>query len=96
MFQQGLCPGLTHGQKFGISYKAETDISHEPEPTNHQEVSLVQSHSVMVISNPKPEISSENDGSSDIQKPSPANPEGTYSRNDKKVQTFSGEKYKGE
>lgn len=31
---QGVCPGLTHGQRFGISYVASTDTTHENQPTN--------------------------------------------------------------
>ncbi|OVA13843.1 Glycoside hydrolase [Macleaya cordata] len=84
---KGLCPGLTHGQKFGISYQAETVITHEAPPTNHQEVSLVKSHSVVVISNPKPEVSSKKDGR-DIQNPSPASPEVTHPRNDDDLQAY--------
>lgn len=30
---QGFCPGLTHGQKFGISYQVSTYTTHETEPT---------------------------------------------------------------
>ncbi|KAF3456902.1 hypothetical protein FNV43_RR01556 [Rhamnella rubrinervis] len=32
-FIKGFCPGLTHGQKFGISYQVPTDTTHEKEPT---------------------------------------------------------------
>nr|XP_048333092.1 alpha-mannosidase I MNS4 isoform X2 [Ziziphus jujuba var. spinosa] len=33
-FIKGVCPGLTHGQRFGISYVASTDTTHENQPTN--------------------------------------------------------------
>ncbi|KAF8401793.1 hypothetical protein HHK36_012739 [Tetracentron sinense] len=58
---KGLCPGLTHGQKFGISYLAATDTAHEDETTNQQETTVVQSHSVVVVSNPNVEHSQSND-----------------------------------
>ena len=46
---QGSCPGLTHGQKFGISYVEEKHETHEGLSLHHPES---QRHSVIVISNP--------------------------------------------
>ena len=43
--QQGFCPGLTHGQKYGITYLASEDASTTP-----KESTAVQSHSVVVVS----------------------------------------------
>uniref|UniRef100_A0A2P2KRM7 alpha-1,2-Mannosidase n=1 Tax=Rhizophora mucronata TaxID=61149 RepID=A0A2P2KRM7_RHIMU len=34
---KGLCPGLTHGQKYGIPYMDSTDAIQEEEPTRQQE-----------------------------------------------------------
>ncbi|KAK4857224.1 hypothetical protein QYF36_025829 [Acer negundo] len=41
---KGFCPGLTHGQKYGITYIASEDVSEAKEST------AVQSHSVVVVS----------------------------------------------
>lgn len=46
---QGLCPGLTHGQKYGISNLASVDIPHE-ENSAKQKGSEVQSHAVVIVS----------------------------------------------
>ncbi|KAF4347942.1 hypothetical protein G4B88_014949 [Cannabis sativa] len=45
----GICPGLTHGQKFGISYVMSADIQHT-KPTNNRdrEPTVSQSHSVNI------------------------------------------------
>ncbi|KAI3877938.1 hypothetical protein MKX03_005733 [Papaver bracteatum] len=75
---KGLCPGLTHGQKLGISYLAETDATHKADQTNQQEVTLVQSNSVMVISNSKSEPQTEENDLGDIQNPSPTSSEETH------------------
>ncbi|KAA8527695.1 hypothetical protein F0562_035436 [Nyssa sinensis] len=45
------CPGLNHGQKFGISYVASVDTTQEDESSNQRDTAMVQSHSVVVISN---------------------------------------------
>ncbi|XP_077245578.1 glycosyl hydrolase family 47 protein isoform X2 [Tasmannia lanceolata] len=54
-FIKGLCPGLTHGQKYGISYLTNAmpskEDTYEGESINQPEVSEVRSHSVVVISN---------------------------------------------
>ncbi|KAK0607311.1 hypothetical protein LWI29_012998 [Acer saccharum] len=42
---KGFCPGLTHGQKYGITYLASEDA-----PTTQKESTAVQSHSVVVVS----------------------------------------------
>uniref|UniRef100_A0A803R8B2 Alpha-1,2-Mannosidase n=1 Tax=Cannabis sativa TaxID=3483 RepID=A0A803R8B2_CANSA len=48
-FVKGICPGLTHGQKFGISYVMSADIQHT-KPTNNRdrEPTVSQSHSVNI------------------------------------------------
>ncbi|KAK4355844.1 hypothetical protein RND71_024815 [Anisodus tanguticus] len=53
----GLCPGLTHGQRFGISFMAPVDPSSEDEQSSQRETTEIQSHSVVLISNPNPEVS---------------------------------------
>ncbi|KAI9195331.1 hypothetical protein LWI28_013903 [Acer negundo] len=45
LIKQGFCPGLTHGQKYGITYIASEDVS-----TTQKESTAVQSHSVVVVS----------------------------------------------
>ncbi|KAK1592921.1 hypothetical protein Q3G72_032511 [Acer saccharum] len=45
LIKQGFCPGLTHGQKYGITYLASEDASTTP-----KESTAVQSHSVVVVS----------------------------------------------
>ncbi|CAN4099574.1 unnamed protein product [Withania somnifera] len=54
---KGLCPGLTYGQRFGISFKTPVDPSSEDEYSSQRETTEGQSHSVVLISNPDPEIS---------------------------------------
>ncbi|KAI3978754.1 hypothetical protein MKX01_015929 [Papaver californicum] len=80
---KGLCPGLTHGQKLGISYLAEPDITHKADQTNQQEVTLVRSNSVMVICNPKPKPPTEKIGPDDIHNPSPTSSKVTHLRQPK-------------
>ena len=46
---QGLCPGLTHGQKYGISYLDATSTVQEDHST-HQRENVVDSHSLLVVS----------------------------------------------
>ncbi|PHU14259.1 putative alpha-mannosidase I MNS4 [Capsicum chinense] len=53
---KGLCPGLTHGQRYGISFKAPVDPSSEDENSSQRETTEVQSHSVVLISNLDPEV----------------------------------------
>lgn len=48
-FLQGVCPGLSHGQKFGISYAEEKNEASKGKYTDHPQS---QSHSVIIISNP--------------------------------------------
>ncbi|KAK1591604.1 hypothetical protein Q3G72_010231 [Acer saccharum] len=45
LIKEGFCPGLTHGQKYGITYLASEDVSTTP-----KESTAVQSHSVVVVS----------------------------------------------
>lgn len=51
LFLQGFCPGLNHGQKFGLLYAHLTDERHEYETNEVQqkESTTVQSHSVLVL-----------------------------------------------
>ncbi|KAJ7979950.1 alpha-1,2-Mannosidase [Quillaja saponaria] len=46
---KGVCPGLTHGQKFGILYKPSTNIHQEDESVKQNKPTIVQSHSVVVL-----------------------------------------------
>lgn len=46
---QGLCPGLTHGQKYGISYLDATRTAQEDHST-HQRENVADSHSLLVVS----------------------------------------------
>ncbi|KAE9619141.1 hypothetical protein Lal_00047903 [Lupinus albus] len=46
---KGVCPGLNHGQKFGISYVHSADEHHDYEIIHQKESTTVQSHSVMVL-----------------------------------------------
>ncbi|XP_031272437.1 alpha-mannosidase I MNS4 isoform X2 [Pistacia vera] len=47
---KGLCRGLTHEQKYGIKYLASVDTPPEDESANQREQTVVQSTSVVVIS----------------------------------------------
>lgn len=55
IFLQGRCPGLTHGQKYGISYAADPesfmDGNSEDESANEPEVDVSRQHSIVLISN---------------------------------------------
>ena len=44
---QGLCLGLTHGQKYGISYLASDDTPHEDNSAKQKDT-VVQSHALVV------------------------------------------------
>nr|KYP74644.1 ER degradation-enhancing alpha-mannosidase-like 2 [Cajanus cajan] len=48
---KGFCPGLNHGQKFGILYAHSTDERHyyETNQVQQKEPTTVQSHSVLVL-----------------------------------------------
>ncbi|XP_019428634.1 PREDICTED: alpha-mannosidase I MNS4 isoform X2 [Lupinus angustifolius] len=46
---KGVCPGLNHGQKFGISYVHPADEHRDYEIIHQKESTAVQSHSVMVL-----------------------------------------------
>ncbi|XP_006350659.1 probable alpha-mannosidase I MNS4 isoform X2 [Solanum tuberosum] len=54
---KGLCPGLTYEQRFGISFMSPVDPSSEDENSSQRETTEVQSHSVVLNSNPDPEVS---------------------------------------
>lgn len=64
---QGVCPGLTHAQRFGISYQALTNTIHEDNP-DQREAAINQGHSLLVISSSIAEhksSSGKNDGNGD-------------------------------
>ncbi|KAK3043491.1 hypothetical protein RJ639_002070 [Escallonia herrerae] len=48
---KGLCPGLTHEQKYGIPYMTSTGTKPENEPPNQGVDTMVESHSVVVLPN---------------------------------------------
>lgn len=57
LVQQGVCPGLTHGQKFGISYVAsptDNDAS-----SNESKTAVVKNHPVVVVASPAPQYQKE-------------------------------------
>ncbi|XP_034199560.1 alpha-mannosidase I MNS4 isoform X2 [Prunus dulcis] len=45
---KGVCPGLTHGQKFGISYVASSHRAQE-ESRNQRKPTVAESHSLVVV-----------------------------------------------
>ncbi|KAL1340196.1 hypothetical protein AAHE18_U100100 [Arachis hypogaea] len=49
---KGVCPGLTHGQKFGISYVYPTEEHNAHETAKPKEPTHEQSHSVVVLTEP--------------------------------------------
>ncbi|KAK1297356.1 putative alpha-mannosidase I MNS4 [Acorus calamus] len=49
---KGFCPGLTHSQKFGISYMDKTDASNnEDESSDQQEIRIVRTDPVVTVLN---------------------------------------------
>ncbi|KEH42783.1 putative glycoside hydrolase family 47 [Medicago truncatula] len=46
---KGFCPGLNHGQKFGLSYLLSNDEHRDYETNQPEESTTVQSHSVMLL-----------------------------------------------
>ncbi|KAK1271906.1 putative alpha-mannosidase I MNS4 [Acorus gramineus] len=51
-FIKGFCPGLTHGQKFGMSYMDKTDSSNnEDESSDQQEIRIVRTDPVITVLN---------------------------------------------
>ncbi|KAK3010771.1 hypothetical protein RJ639_011991, partial [Escallonia herrerae] len=46
---KGLCPGLTHEQKYGIPYMTSTGTMPENEPPNQGAATRVESHSVVML-----------------------------------------------
>lgn len=46
---KGICPGLNHGQKFGLSYLLSNDEHRDYETKQPEESTTVQSHSVMLL-----------------------------------------------
>jgi len=51
IFLQGFCPGLNHGQKFGLLYAHSTDErqDYETNQVQQKESTTVESHSVLVL-----------------------------------------------
>jgi len=51
LFLQGFCPGLNHGQKFGLLYAHLIDErrDYETNQVQQKESTTVQSHSVLVL-----------------------------------------------
>ncbi|GKV42259.1 hypothetical protein SLEP1_g49682 [Rubroshorea leprosula] len=47
---KGVCPGLSHGQKYGISYLASHDPVNTDDSAKQSEMTEIQSHAVMVVS----------------------------------------------
>ncbi|XP_037496867.1 alpha-mannosidase I MNS4 [Jatropha curcas] len=66
-FMKGICPGLTHGEKYGISYLESIDATQEDEST-HQRENVVKSHSVMVVADNS--LSNSNDHLDNVQESS--------------------------
>ncbi|GMH19975.1 hypothetical protein Nepgr_021816 [Nepenthes gracilis] len=66
---KGFCPGLTHGQKFGISYFNSVDLPQprEDESKNHSETAQPQSHMTVIVSGTSSVYSVSNDDDS-VQK----------------------------
>ncbi|WCJ23917.1 Alpha-mannosidase I MNS4 [Euphorbia peplus] len=54
---KGICSGLTHGQKYGISYLQLTEKTKEDDRT-HQKENSVQTHTVIVVSDQSADESS--------------------------------------
>ncbi|XP_004289466.1 PREDICTED: probable alpha-mannosidase I MNS4 [Fragaria vesca subsp. vesca] len=48
-FIKGICPGLTHGQKFGISYISPGHRAHEDDSRNQGEQTNGESHSIVIL-----------------------------------------------
>ncbi|MFQ6632522.1 hypothetical protein Gotur_009649 [Gossypium turneri] len=46
---KGLCPGLTHAQKYGISYLASVDTPHEDNSAKQKDI-VVKSQAIVVVS----------------------------------------------
>ncbi|KAI9070487.1 hypothetical protein K1719_047551 [Acacia pycnantha] len=49
---KGFCPGLTHGQKYGISYVDPPDLPRDDQTVQRKEPTVAQSHAVLVIPSP--------------------------------------------
>ncbi|XP_071938004.1 alpha-mannosidase I MNS4-like isoform X2 [Coffea arabica] len=47
----GYCPGLTHGQRFGIKYAASADANLQDKSPTQRPADVVQSHSLVLVSN---------------------------------------------
>ncbi|XP_075655445.1 alpha-mannosidase I MNS4 [Castanea sativa] len=48
---KGFCPGLSHGQKFGITYLEPIDTTNQYDSANKREPNILQSHSMVVVPN---------------------------------------------
>ncbi|CAK7327170.1 unnamed protein product [Dovyalis caffra] len=61
---KGVCPGLTHAQKYGISYLDATDTAWEDHSTSQRE-NEAESHRLLVVSHRSADNSVSNDKNSD-------------------------------
>lgn len=52
---KGFCPGLTHGQKFGISYSTSTESIPEEKASTLRETAAAQTNSLILVSYPSVE-----------------------------------------
>lgn len=60
LYIQGFCPGLTHGQRYGISY-VSTDDSVEDESTTTKPVPVVENYPVVVVTNHSSDVETDPD-----------------------------------
>ena len=67
---QGFCPGLSHGQKFGITYLASVDTTNQYESANKREPTILQSHSMGVVPNQSSEYSRSDNDNDNLQESS--------------------------
>nr|XP_010936128.1 alpha-mannosidase I MNS4 isoform X1 [Elaeis guineensis]XP_029123996.1 alpha-mannosidase I MNS4 isoform X1 [Elaeis guineensis] len=87
-FIKGRCPGLTHGQKFGILYVENDENTYEPKSMDHP-----QKHSVVIISNPtaKQIMDADEDNTSSIQEMNQNSERVANLTYSKEAETFSEE-----
>ncbi|KAG1347674.1 Alpha-mannosidase I MNS4 [Cocos nucifera] len=87
-FIKGRCPGLTHGQKFGILYVENDENTYEPKSMDHP-----QKHSVVVISNPTAQqiLDADEDNTSSIQETNQNSERVANLTDSKEAETFSEE-----
>lgn len=63
---QGFCPGLSHGQRYGISYVTIDDHRVEDESTSTKHVAVVENYPVLVVTNHSSDVET---GPDNPQKP---------------------------